>query len=264
MNHIDVTDSGKFRPWFRELGHVVFLLILTIALSVFLGEFTFLKGWEAAYKGLLRFVRIALLLCLPLYVLLPIHVAIGWVVRKRTGVLIQMGGIQDLSVHPLKHWLVRPFQGIGIGFFFATKLLTILQITTGHKEAASLFLPQGQFQPGKLLATTGVAIAVSLLLSTVWALDDMRVRYHNRKDEEVKMIGKYVGTVLPVVLGFYGIIALCNEFQVKQSLIYLSQMVLILYPPFTVFSVLHAHFVRKRASLLSDGLSLRRGGIRHE
>jgi hypothetical protein len=264
MIHIDVTDSGKFRPWFRELGHVAFLLVLTIALSLFLGEFAFPKGWEAIYKGLFRFVRLALLLCLPLYLLLPIHRALGWIVRKRAGVLIQMEGRQDLSVHLLKHWLVRPFQGIGIGLFFATKLLTILEVTTGQKATASFLLHQGQFQPGRLLAATGVTIAVSLLLSTVWTLDDMRVRYHNRKDQEVKMIGKYVGTVLPIFLGFYGIIALLNEFQMRQSLIYLWQMALILYPPFTVFSVFHAHYVRKRASLLSGGLSLGKGGIRHE
>ena len=264
MNQIDVTDSGKFRPWFRELGHVAFLLTLTIVLSFLLGEFTFLKGWEAIYRGLVRFVRHALLLCLPVYLLLPIHEALGWVVRKKAGVLIQMEGRLDLAVHPLKHWLFRPFQGIGISLLFATKLLTILQITSGQKAAASLLLPQGQFQPGRLLATTGITVMVSLLLSTVWALDDMKVRYHNRKDEEVKMIGKYVGTVLPVVLGCYGIIALCNEFQIKQSLIYLSQMILILYPSFTVFSVFHTHFVRKRVSLLSGKLPLRKGGIRHE
>jgi len=214
--------------------------------------------------ALFRFARLVVLLCLPVYLLLPIHQALGWVFQKREGVLLQMEGGLDLAVYPLKHWLIRPFQGIGIGLLFATKLLSVLQITTGQSAAAPFLLHPGQFNPGRFLATTGVTVLVSLLLSTVWTLDDLRVRYHNRRDQEVKMIGKYLGTVLPVFLGFYGIISLFNEFPVSQSLIYLGQMVLILYPPFAVFSVFHAHFLRKKSSLLSERLHLRKGGIRHE
>jgi hypothetical protein len=170
---------------------------------------------------------------------------------------------QQLGVRPLRHWLLRPFQGIGIVLFFATKLLTVLQIATGQTVTASLLLPAGKFQLGRFLAVTGVTILVSLLLSTVWALDDMKVRYYNRKDEEVKMIGKYVGTLVPIALGFYGIMALFNEFQMKEALFYLFQMVLILYPPFTVFSVFHAHFIQKRISLFSSVLSLEKLRILH-
>ncbi|MGQ9638784.1 MAG: hypothetical protein ACUVT6_13500, partial [Thermodesulfobacteriota bacterium] len=73
----------KCRRWSREIGHAVVILILTISLSVFLGDFTFLKGSEAIYKGLLRFSRITVLLCLPLYLLFPIFKGLGQIVRKR-------------------------------------------------------------------------------------------------------------------------------------------------------------------------------------
>jgi hypothetical protein len=36
-------------------------------------------------------------------------------------------------------------------------------------------------------------------------------------------------------------------------------MIVILYPSFTVFSVLHAHFVQKKAEDLSKGLFIEKG-----
>lgn len=240
------------------MWHVFLILFLTIVFSVFMGDFTFLKGWEALYKGILRFLRFSLLLCLPLYLLWPIHRALGKVVHKKGGALVRLEAKQQMGVRPLKHWLLRPFQGIGIGLFFATKLIAILQITTGQAATASLLLPTATFQVGRFLAVTGVTILVSLLLSTVWALDDLSVRYYNPRDQELKMIGKYVGTVVPIILGFYGIIALLHAFQTKDALFYLFQIVLVLYPPFTVFAVFHSHFLQKRGSVFAGLLSLER------
>ena len=256
--------SNNLHRGSKELGHVFILLFITIVLSIFLEDFTFLRGWEAMYKGLLRFMRFALLLCLPLYLVLPIHRVVGWIVRERGGILVRLEAKQQLGVRPLRHWLLRPFQGIGIVLFFATKLLTVLQIATGQRVTASLLFPAGKFQLGRFLAVTGVTILVSLLLSTVWALDDMRVRYYNQRDQELKMIGKYVGTVVPIILGFYGIITLLHEFQTKDALFYLFQIVLVLYPPFTVFAVFHSHFMQKRVSLFSSALSLEKVRILHE
>ena len=77
------------------------------------------------------------------------------------------------------------------------------------------------------------------------------VRYFNRKDYEIKMVGKYVGTLMPIVFGLYGVFSLFGEFSKTQALVYLFQMVVILYPPFTVFSIFHAHFVRRNSESLS-------------
>jgi hypothetical protein len=33
------------------------------------------------------------------------------------------GKVQQLDINPVKHWIFRPFQGIGIGLLFETKLL---------------------------------------------------------------------------------------------------------------------------------------------
>ena len=258
---IYLTSSNKFRRWSKEIGHAIAILILTISLSLFLGEFTFLKGSEAIYKGLLRFFRITFLLCLPLYLLLPIFGRLGKVVQRKNSTFLQMKEKQDLEIHPLKHWFFRPFQGIGIGLLFGTKLLSVLQVVIGTTASASLLIPKGQFQLGRFLVVTGITIVISLFLSTLWTLDDMGIRYFNRKNHEIKMVGKYVGTLMPIVFGLYGVFSLFDQFSKVQALIYLFQMIVILYPSFTIFSVFHTHFIQKRAENLLERLLIERGNF---
>jgi len=250
MTMVSLTSPNKFRRWSKEMGHAVAILILTISLSIFLGDFAFLRGSEAIYKGLLRFFRITLLLCLPLYLLLPLFGRLRKVVQRKNSSFLQMKEKQDLEIHPLKHWLFRPFQGIGIGLLFGTKLLSVLQIVIGTTASASLFIPKGHFQFGRFLIVSGITIFISLLLSTLWTLDDMGIRYFNRKNHEIKMIGKYAGTLMPILFGFYGVFSLFSQFQKTEALIYLFQIVVILYPPFTIFSVFHTHFLRRNIESL--------------
>jgi len=256
--------SNKFRRWSKEISHAVTVLILTICLSVFLGDFTFLKGSEAIYKGLFRFFRITLLLCLPLYLLFPIFRGLGRAVQRKEEAFFQVKEKQDLEIHPVKHWLLRPFQGIGIGLLFGMKLLAVLQVMTGETATASLLIPTGQFQLGRFLIVTGITIVISLLLSSLWTLDDMGIRYFNRKSHEVRMIGKYAGTLMPVLFGFYGVFGLFSQFQRTEALVYLFQIVLILYPPFVVFSVFHTHFLQKRGETILRRLLNRKGNATDE
>jgi hypothetical protein len=237
------------------------ILILTISLSVFLGNFTFLKGSEAIYKGLFRFFRITLLLCLPLYLLFPIFKGLGGVVQRKEEAFLQVKEKQDLEIHPVKHWLLRPFQGIGIGLLFGIKLLTVLQVMTGEAATPSLLTPTGQFQFGRFLIVSGITIFVSLLLSTLWTLDDMGIRYLNRKNHEIRMIGKYAGTLMPILFGFYGTFSLFSEFQRTEALVYLFQIIVILYPPFAFFSVFHTHFLQKRGETLLHRLLSKKGNF---
>lgn len=257
-------SQNRFRQWSKEIGHAVVILILTISISIFLDNFTFLRGSEAIYKGLLRFGRITLLLCFPLYLLFPTFRGLGLIVQKRDEAFIQIKEKQDLEVRPLKHWLLRPFQGIGIGLLFGIKLLSVLQVMTGEAATASLLIPTGQFQFGRFLIVTGITIVISLLLSILWTLDDMGIRYFNRKSHEVRMIGKYVGTLMPVLFGFYGVFGLFSQFQKMEAFVYLFQIVVILYPPFAVFSVFHTHFLQKRGETLLHRLLNEKGNMTDE
>jgi len=261
---ISLTPSNKFRRWSKEIGHAVAILVLTISLSIFLGDFTFLRGSEAIYKGLLRFFRITLFLCLPLYLLLPVFGRLRKVVQRKNSSFLQMKEKQDLEIHPVKHWLLRPFQGIGIGLLFGMKLLSVLQVMTGEAATASLLIPTGQFQFGRFLIVSGITILVSLLLSTLWTLDDMGIRYFNRKNHEVRMIGKYAGTLMPILFGFYGVFSLFSEFQRTEAIVYLFKIVVILYPPFAVFSVFHTHFLQKRGETLLHRLLNKKGNLTDE
>ena len=39
--------SKNFHRWTKEFGHAFLVLIITIVISVLLGEFAFMRGWEA-------------------------------------------------------------------------------------------------------------------------------------------------------------------------------------------------------------------------
>jgi hypothetical protein len=95
-------------------------------------------------------------------------------------------------------------------------------------------------------------------------MDDLGIRYFNRKDYEIKMVGKYVGTLMPIVFGLYGVFSLFDQFSKMQALSYLFQMIVILYPSFMVFTVFHAHFVQRKAEDLSKGLFVEKGGPSHK
>jgi hypothetical protein len=250
--------KGNVRQLSKEISPALAVLFFTVFFSYFLDNLTSVKGWEIIYRALFRFFRFTLLLCLPLYILLPIY---SFVVDKIRGRLLQTEKTQELHMNPMKHWIFRPFQGIGIGLLFETKLLAGLQIITGVTAKPFLLFPRGQFQPGRLLVISGITVAISLLLSTLWTLDDVGIRYVNRKDQEVNMIGKYVGTLMPIIFGFYGIFSLIADFPTAQVFVYLFKTVLILYPSFTVFAVLHSRFLKNRAEYFSKKTSLRKGGI---
>ena len=59
--------SKNFHRWTKEFGHAFLVLIVTIVISILLGEFAFMRGWEAIYRGLFRFFRIAFFLCFSLF-----------------------------------------------------------------------------------------------------------------------------------------------------------------------------------------------------
>lgn len=251
------STSKYVSQWSREIGHAVVVLILTIAFSVLLGEFTFLKGTEAIYKGLFRFLRLTIVLCLPVYLLPPILGSIGSVIREQSEAFFRIKENQSLGIHPVKHWLLRPLQGIGVMLILGTKILWVLELAAGEPLSPALLIPKGQFETGRFAVVTGVTILVSVFLSTLWTSDDLGIRYFSRKNHEIRMIGKHVGTLMPALLGFYGAYTLLNRFPMAQALSYLIQIVLILYPPFTVFTVFHAHFLRKRAEIVLDGLLIK-------
>ncbi len=237
------------------------ILLATLAISTFITEFTFTFGFTALWKALLRFLRLSLLLSLPLFLLPRMGSLLEGFFNRGSRQLIQVEGERDLSIHPLKNWVLRPFQGIGLSMLIATKLLGFLQIYTGDRISVDAVLPPGQFNPGRFLSVTAIGIIVSLLLSFLWTLDDLGVRHYNRKAKEVRMIGKYVGLLLPIVFGFYGIINLFEDHSRILAAQYIAQMVVVLYPPFVVFNVLHARYLARNESFILKKLKAAPGAV---
>ena len=231
----------------REMAPALALLLATLIISTFITEFTFNFGLTALWKTLLRFLRLSLLLTLlPLLLLPSLCTLLEGLFNRGIRHLIQLQEDRDPAIHPLKNWVIRPFQGIGLAMLLASKLLSLLEIYTGSRITVQAVLPPGEFNPGRFFSSIAIGVAVSLLLSFLWTLDDLGVRHYNTKTREVRMIGKYIGLLLPTLFGFYGIISL---FQNNTQLLvakYVAQMVVILYPPFVVFNVLHSRYLKSR------------------
>lgn len=222
------------------------VLIFTFIISVFFTEFTFVSGTRAAWLVILRFFRLSLILLLPLLSLPLVFTWTDYLFRKSSLELVQLKQERNQEITPLKNWFLRPLQGIGISMLIATKLIYLLEIYSGSGIDSSVVLPPPSFSPGRFITTTAMAATVSLVLSYLWALDDLGVRLYNRRTKEVRMIGKYLGLILPVILGFYGIISIFKNYSLMTALQYLGQMILILYPPFLVFNVCHDLYINRR------------------
>uniref|UniRef100_A0A7C3Z1M8 Uncharacterized protein n=1 Tax=Desulfobacca acetoxidans TaxID=60893 RepID=A0A7C3Z1M8_9BACT len=236
--------SNKPMNLFIWLGPAWGLLVLGTGIAVFVTNFTFLSGVAPLWKAPLRFLRLALNLTLPL-VFLPFCCRLlqGLINRRGRGLI----GAPDvyLSLSPVKGWMVRPFQGIGLSLLFASRLLAVLQGYTGTPIRATEVLPTGYFQFGRFLVVTGLGILVSLLLSLAWALDDLGVRYRNDRTGEVRLMGRFLGVILPIGFGFYGFFNILANVPFLEALAAVFQMVVILYPPFCTLAVVHAFYLQR-------------------
>lgn len=236
--------------WFRDTAPAFLVLLISLSIALFVSEFVFVSGIKALWKILFRFVRLSLVLILPL-LLLPLACSYIQRLLSVSGrKLVQIREERIRSIHLFETWLVRPLQGIGLSMLIATKLISILQIYTGSKISGSLLVPTGGFILGKFMTTSAIFAGTSILLSLLWTLDDLGIRHYNKKTGEVKMIGKYLGALLPTVFGFYGLINLYGEYAQSIAISYVGQMAVVLYPPFVVFAVFHHYYIQKREGLL--------------
>jgi len=242
----------------KDMAPAFILLFLSTLFFFFFGDWDHVDGWTAVYRTLFRFVKLSLFSCLSLLCVIPIYKAL---IQKLNDSFLLMEENPQWLILPIKHWFLRPFQGIGIGLLFGTKLLALLQIVASTTTDSSSYFFLNQFQLNKVLVIFTIMFLVSLVLSIFWTLDDMGIRYYNRKDQELKMIGKYIGTLMPLIFGSYGILSLFASFPIWQAITYFFRIVIVLYPPFAFFTVLHFHFIQTRIHSLDDKNSLAKSRI---
>ncbi len=129
------------RHWSREMIPAVLVFIFSIIFSLYLSDQSGSESLKVVYRVFLRFFRYTLFLCLPLYLLKPIY---RFILEKGKGGLIQLGHPREITIHPLKHWLFRPFQGIGIGFPLRHQINSPY---SDHHRAAHQPLPADYLRP---------------------------------------------------------------------------------------------------------------------
>ena len=239
---------------FKLMWPAVAILLLTVFISAFLGKFTFVTGVESIWKILLRFFRLIIILALPILFLPHVSAFMQYLLNRGNYRLIQFREEKGHEFNRSQIWFVRPLQCIGLAMLIAAKFITVLQIYTGEAITTSTVLPPPHFSLGRFLSITAIAMTTSLLLSFLWTLDDLGIRYSNKKTGEVRMIGRYIGMLLPIVFGFYGVF---NLFEIHERLLavqYIFQMVIVLYPPFVVMTVLHWLYAGKNEKFLLEKL----------
>ncbi len=230
------------------------VLFLTFIISVFFSGITFAVGMESIWKVLLRFLRFSFFLVIPVPLLPHVCGLMRGLLNRRHLRLIQIRERRHPDRIPWKIWLIRPFQGIGLAMLIATKLIVLVQISTSSAINSSVVLPPTQFQWGRFLSATAVAVATSLLLSFLWSLDDLGIRRYNRKTGEIRIIGRYLSALLPILFGFYGMFSLFESHERLLAVRYIAQMVLALYPPFLVLAVVHKFYAKSRELLILERL----------
>ncbi len=232
------------------------VLFLTVVISVFFSGITFAVGMESIWKILVRFLRFLFILLIPIPLLPHVCGLMQGLLNRRNLRLIQIREERHQDRIPWRIWLIRPFQGIGLAMLIATKLIVLVQISTGSANTSSIVLPPAQFHWGRFLSATAVAMTTSLLLSFLWSLDDLGIRQHNSKTGEIKIIGKYLSALLPILFGFYGIFSLFGIHERLLAVRYIAQMVLALYPPFLVLAVIHRFYTESRELLILKRLKV--------
>jgi hypothetical protein len=230
------------------------VLFLTLVISVFFTEFTFAVGMESVWKILLRFLRFLFILVIPIPLLPHVCGLMQGLLNRRNLRLIQIQEERHHDRIPWQIWFIRPLQGIGLAMLIATKLIVLVQISTNAAINSSVVLPPTQFHWGRFLSATAVAVTTSLLLSFLWSLDDLGIRQYNRKTGEIKIIGKYLSALLPILFGFYGMFSLFESHERLLAVRYMAQMVLALYPPFLVMAVVHKFYTENRELLILNML----------
>ncbi len=246
-----ITSRKALSNGIRLIWPAVVVLLLTLFLSLFFTKLVFVTGVESFWKILLRFFRLTIILTLPILFLPYISVFMQYLLNRGNYRLIQIPGERNYEFNRWHSWLIRPLQCIGLAMLIAAKFITVLQIYTGNTITAAAILPSGQFNPARFLSITAIAMTTSLLLSFLWTLDDLGIRYCNRKTGEVRMIGKYIGILLPIVFGFYGIFSLFESHERLLAVQYIFQMIIVLYPPFVIMNAFHSLYTEKyKADLL--------------
>jgi hypothetical protein len=250
----------KEKIW--ELWPALVTLAATFLLAAGEMEFTFVAGTNALFFILGRFLRLCFNLSLPLLLLPGTCALLQRVLNWNPRQLIQVKKEENTGFHAVQGWLLRPLQGIGLILLMATHFLRPLEtyLNSLFSGQAMIVIPPGEFTPGRFINVALTAV----LLSFVWMMDALGIRHYNCRTGEIRMVGKYLGFLLPTLTGFYGVYSLFKDQPPLAAVLLIAQRILIFYPPLVTFNLMQIYYVNKKRDLLLRKLKVKTGVVRVE
>lgn len=220
-------------------------------------EFAGQAGPGALLEVLGRCLRLGAALALPLLMLPWLCALAGRLINRPPRRLVRMQEPPDLGLTRLKTWLLRPVQGIGLAMLLLSRLLVAVQLYRGDLLHAADIPARGHADPWMHLGGWLVLACASLVLGFLWTLDDLGLRLHNQKTGEVRLLGRYLGLLLPLVVGFYGFYSLFDQHDHLLALKLLGLLSVVLYPPLVLLVWLHGRYLARRQEALTLRLGAR-------
>ena len=227
------------------------VLMLTLIISFLTGHPEDFFLTRSVWVIPVRFVIVTLMLLAPVLFLPRLLAIVGNIARNQGffGQLVKTSMSTNEGLSKLVAWVLRPLQGVALSMIFAERFLNLLEFSVGASNAQHL---------ARLTLFMVASVLVSLFLSTIWALDDLGVKFYYDRTSEVRTAGSSVGTVLPLITGAVGVSSLFHLNSPVDALIGLVGIVMVLYPPYLLFAVSYHEFVRRRSAVLSKRLPIKR------
>ena len=232
-----------------EFSPAIVVLVATFVVSFSAGTAEGLFLVQSNVRTLVRFLVITMILLVPLPILPTFIAFLG---KRLTdegflGRLVKGEMRSGVQFRKSLLWIVRPFQGIGMSMLFSNQFLNLFRTFPEASFLDALIRP---------ILFIVVSVPISILFSAIWSLDDLGVKLYLKQNGEVRLVGSYVGTILPVVSGALGIYSLFQHRSPVDALLFLLLMVVVLYPPYVLFAVIHDKFMVKRRVRLFESLQL--------
>lgn len=230
-----------------EFSPAIFVLAATFVVPLLAGTAEGFYIVQSNTRTLVRFLAITVILLAPLPILPPFMLFAGKRLTEEGlfGRLVKGAMRSTVPFRKSLLWVIRPLQGIGISMLFSNQFLNLFRT---FPEASFL---DALIRPVLFMV---VSVPISILFSMIWSLDDIGVKLYLKQSGEVRLVGSYVGTILPVASGALGIYSLLQHGSPADALLLLALIVMVLYPPYVMLAVIHDKFLGQRKFKLFENL----------
>jgi len=240
-------EGRSLRDTLFEFSPAIVVLAATFVVSSSAGTAEGLFLVQSNARTSVRFLAITTILLVPLPILPPLIAFAG---KRLTGEgllgrLVKGEMRSSAQFRKSLLWIIRPLQGIGMSMLFSNQFLNLFR---NFSEASFL---DAIIRPILFMV---VSVPISILFSVIWSLDDLGIKLCQKQTGEVRLVGSYVGTILPVIFGAIGIYSLFQRSSPTDALLFLVLMAMVLYPPYVIFAVIHDKFLGQRKVRLFENL----------